>query len=122
MRSLFLALCLLVGGCDSGTRQQYKIANPPVAGTPEHFLVRIDNNSQWQINLGGGVTQQGQAGLVLIQAGGHAVFDIGYLPAQVTVSGVSSYPIAYATFPPQTKTLGVDYAATDIEIEFGIGP
>lgn len=113
--SVCLTLCLLfsVPACSGSIRGPY-IANPPTVGTIEPFYVTIYNGTQWELDLG-----TFGPGHVILPRGSSITFDIGFLPASVTVQAITTSVPQYI-YPAQTKIFNLDYGPYDTAISFGI--
>jgi len=121
MRHIALCLIIALTACNgsAGARQAYIAPNPPQAGTIEPFFITIQNNTQWELDLGIATSlATGQTGHLLIPPGSHATLNAGFLPSAVSVQAVTTAIPSFA-FPVQTQTLGVNYGPYDIAISFG---
>lgn len=111
------AAVLLTPSCNAGSGPP-RLINPPAVGSQVGFKVIIYNFTQWELNLGYATSvATGQTGQLIVPSGDHVVFDIGFLPASVSVTAVTTALPSY-TYPTQTQTLGVDYNAYATEIGF----
>ena len=116
---LVLLVVLTFLGCGGASTQPF-LTNPPVAGTPESFEFTIQNNSQWDINLGVSTNPvTGQTGNLIIPSGGHVTLDLGLLPAWIYVTGVQTTATPPYTFPDRFLQLGTDYGPYDTAVSIG---
>jgi hypothetical protein len=114
-------LWLAVHGCGPNSQQGPFLTNPPAVGTVEPFIVGIQNNSQWDIDLG--ITTNpvtGQTGHLILPPGAHADFDVGFLPSWVLVHGVHTTATPPYYFPDRFFQIDKDYShyATSISLGF----